>query len=526
NSTWASFFRRKYTINGEPRLRNGDSIIWKQMKGLLATVDANTTWSLGKGEMSFWFDNWTGEGRFSELLNLECMQQIKVKNAVVNNNNCNWQQLEHDIPTHWKQTLSHKFFLNEDDDAPLWGPSEKGDFTIKSAWNFWLREEELHDRMKWIWHHIISTKIQIFSWKAWKKIITVDELIQQRIPLVSRCCCCNIGITETLNHLLVQGEMAATVWAHFGNVCGVRQGENDSWGTRQGLWFQTVDTRTQMGIVRGVLPTFIIWEVWKARCAYRFEDKSISPSIIIRTINKDLLEIMFKLEIDENVDDFKDIVGGPIGFAIWHKKYCVNGFLFVINEYEATKQYQNSGVNTSSVKTFQTSSKDKNPLDERNNLGHVKASLAPEFVPREDWVKFVDYYNSEKFIVYVYVIRTYPCAKSKMNKENWVKLIAQCTFGKTSMPITRHKLVEERGVTDKEIGRVEVCIPAYTKKDKTIQCLDVIKFGKEVKYGIREVKERFGYTNQICWKHPGKVVSPTDNLHSQQAISSSQLEQE
>ncbi|KAF6135065.1 hypothetical protein GIB67_040376, partial [Kingdonia uniflora] len=34
--------------------------------------------------------------------------------------------------------------------------------------------------------------------------------------------------------------------------------------------------------------------------------------------------------------------------------------------------------------------------------------------------------------------------------------------------------VEERGVTDEEIDRVEMYIPAHTKKDKTIQCPDVI----------------------------------------------------
>ncbi|KAF6159961.1 hypothetical protein GIB67_033045 [Kingdonia uniflora] len=109
-----------------------------------------------------------------------------------------------------------------------------------------------------------------------------------------------------------------------------------------------------------------------------------------------------------------------------------------------------------------------------NNLGDVKASPAPEFVPREDWVKFDDYCNSDKFL-----------AKSKRNKENQAKLIAPCTLGRTSMPITRHKLAEERSVTDEEIGRVEVYIPAHTKKDKTIQCPDIIKFDKERKGGTR-----------------------------------------
>ncbi|KAF6150725.1 hypothetical protein GIB67_020808 [Kingdonia uniflora] len=114
-----------------------------------------------------------------------------------------------------------------------------------------------------------------------------------------------------------------------------------------------------------------------------------------------------------------------------------------------------------------------------NNLGDVKASPALEFVLREDWVKFVDCCNSEKFLVYVNVIRTYPSAKIKRNKENRAKLIASCTLGRTSMPINRHKLArhtyaEEKGITDEEMGRVEVHIPAHTKKYKTIQCPDVI----------------------------------------------------
>ncbi|KAF6153168.1 hypothetical protein GIB67_031122 [Kingdonia uniflora] len=125
-----------------------------------------------------------------------------------------------------------------------------------------------------------------------------------------------------------------------------------------------------------------------------------------------------------------------------------------------------------------------------NNPGDVKASPAPEFVPMEDWVKFVDYYNSEKFL-----------ANSKRNKENREKLIAPYTLGKTSMPITRHKLAEKRGVTDEEIGRVEVYIPAHTKKDKTIQCSDVIaelqntmrKDPKSIRMGPNDaIAQKFG----------------------------------
>ncbi|KAF6149655.1 hypothetical protein GIB67_017388 [Kingdonia uniflora] len=123
-----------------------------------------------------------------------------------------------------------------------------------------------------------------------------------------------------------------------------------------------------------------------------------------------------------------------------------------------------------------------------NNSGDVKASLAPEFVPREDWVKFVDYCNSEKFLAYVNVICIYPCA-------------------------------EERGVTDEEIGRVEVYIPTHIKKDKIIQCPDVIA---ELQHTMRKDPKsiRTGPNDVIV-----QVISPTDSLPSQQGTSSSQREQ-
>ncbi|KAF6166767.1 hypothetical protein GIB67_005643, partial [Kingdonia uniflora] len=139
------------------------------------------------------------------------------------------------------------------------------------------------------------------------------------------------------------------------------------------------------------------------------------------------------------------------------------------NNLQSTGDDSNT-ADTGNNSSSNPSSKKKRGLARGNNPGDVKASPVPKFVPREDWVKFADYCNSEKFMFYLTNFRL----KSKRNKENRAKLIALCTLGRTSMPITRHKLAEERGVTNEEIGRVKVYIPAHTKKDKTIQCPDVI----------------------------------------------------
>ncbi|KAF6168854.1 hypothetical protein GIB67_041738, partial [Kingdonia uniflora] len=73
-------------------------------------------------------------------------------------------------------------------------------------------------------------------------------------------------------------------------------------------------------------------------------------------------------------------------------------------------------------------------LEECYDISHVAWFDLKENIKdawkREDWVKFADYCNSEKFL-----------AKIKRKKENWAKLIASCSLGRTSMPITHHKLV-------------------------------------------------------------------------------------
>ncbi|KAF6163826.1 hypothetical protein GIB67_016166 [Kingdonia uniflora] len=98
-----------------------------------------------------------------------------------------------------------------------------------------------------------------------------------------------------------------------GDVClmclwlGVVPGVNDSWWIRQGLWLQAADTCTKMSIIKGTLPAYIVWEIWKARCIVRFEKGHLSALGIIKKINKPLQESMPKLKITRN-SNFSDLI--------------------------------------------------------------------------------------------------------------------------------------------------------------------------------------------------------------------------
>ncbi|KAF6173516.1 hypothetical protein GIB67_042646 [Kingdonia uniflora] len=112
-----------------------------------------------------------------------------------------------------------------------------------------------------------------------------------------------------------------------------------------------------------------------------------------------------------------------------------------------------------------------------NNPGDLKASPAPEFVPREDW------------------------AKSKRNKENREKLIAPCTFGRTSMPITRHKLAELQNTMWKDPKSIRI-----GPNDATAQ-----KFGEERKGGTRGMGA--GMSISLVEK-VGHIVNENEELRS------------
>ncbi|KAF6156257.1 hypothetical protein GIB67_023167, partial [Kingdonia uniflora] len=112
---------------------------------------------------------------------------------------------------------------------------------------------------------------------------------------------------------------------------------------------------------------------------------------------------------------------------------------------------------------LQSSGDDSNTVDTGNNSSSNASSKKKRGLTREKFLYM--------FMLYLFIL----ALKVKEQKKSGETNIAVHS-DRISMPITRHKLVEERGVTDEEIGRVEVYIPAHTKKDKTIQYPDLLMY--------------------------------------------------
>ncbi|KAF6141813.1 hypothetical protein GIB67_031880 [Kingdonia uniflora] len=60
-----------------------------------------------------------------------------------------------------------------------------------------------------------------------------------------------------------------------------------------------------MGVVRGILPSLICWEIWKARCKFRYDKTDIRHDLLIREITSCVQECLRNviLNVDINFSD-------------------------------------------------------------------------------------------------------------------------------------------------------------------------------------------------------------------------------
>lgn len=75
------------------------------MSELKLKVEDKIWWKIGKGEISFWFDNWSNLGPLYTMLDdVNVCQNIKV-NEVLRHGKWDWNSLEHQLPDNVKKTI-------------------------------------------------------------------------------------------------------------------------------------------------------------------------------------------------------------------------------------------------------------------------------------------------------------------------------------------------------------------------------------------------------------------------------------
>lgn len=88
NSLWKEFMEAKFFHNKHPSVaqwNSGQPQNWKYLCNIKEDVESNILWNIGDGDVSFWYDNWTGMGPLHQLVpDRTSCNEIKVKDIINN----------------------------------------------------------------------------------------------------------------------------------------------------------------------------------------------------------------------------------------------------------------------------------------------------------------------------------------------------------------------------------------------------------------------------------------------------------
>ncbi|XP_060182379.1 uncharacterized protein LOC132612052 [Lycium barbarum] len=281
------FMEAKYCPRAHPVSKKwapGQSHIWKRMVEIRRYCEHNINWKVGKGNLSFWWDNWTGNGPLAQLIHQGYKsKKIKVSDYIIDGE-WNTDKLLNLDPNSMIMDIKNIKIYNDGIDFPTWTPDHNGIFTCKSAWKSLRLTRANTITAANCRHPKLPFKVSFFMSRMLENKIPTDTALHGfNICGPSGCYCCNTHKIEKTNHLFRDSELANDIWNFFGASCGIISTARDIRVTVMNWWLQRSKNKVHAMLLK-CLPTIICWEIWKARCTYRYEGIKYTQRRIIDQI--------------------------------------------------------------------------------------------------------------------------------------------------------------------------------------------------------------------------------------------------
>ncbi|XP_015169571.1 uncharacterized protein [Solanum tuberosum] len=163
-------------------------------------MENHISWKIGRGEIDFWFDNWSSLGPLY-LLQPDIEGNILIKlNTVYNNSVWNWNSIQGDLSEDVKNKITSLGVSRDNnvDDTTIWRESNNGLFTFHSAWNIIRNKRSSNIATSKIWNCAIPFKMCFLTWRAiYNRLSTDDQVEKLGINIEPGCYCC-VNIPEQL----------------------------------------------------------------------------------------------------------------------------------------------------------------------------------------------------------------------------------------------------------------------------------------------------------------------------------------
>lgn len=256
------------------------SHVWKKMIECRDLIEHQILWHPKMGSSLFWFENWTGLGALFQIFlwhpktifvtppDFSCDESIhNIYDVVIDG------QRDEELASHILENIKPPV-LQEMHDKPYWMLEIRGEFSVKSAWEYLRRRKEPCNAYRIIWVKGLPFKISFFMWKVLKNKLPLDDFLKRlECLMASRCWCCANAREETMHHLFVTSYAAKKVWSYFLNNAGIGVEGITFHQAVTKCWSANVIPRSQP--IMQALPSIIVWELWKTRNIYKHGIQSL-----------------------------------------------------------------------------------------------------------------------------------------------------------------------------------------------------------------------------------------------------------
>lgn len=132
-------------------------------------------WKVGKGNLSFWWDNWSNKGALANILH----QRNKSKKVRVfeffSNSQWNLDKLHANLPANLIPHILSIKLSTDKKDQPVWTPDHTRVFSSKPAWSTLRKFKGSSLTLSKIWHKKLPFKVSFHMLKLLNGKLDTDD---------------------------------------------------------------------------------------------------------------------------------------------------------------------------------------------------------------------------------------------------------------------------------------------------------------------------------------------------------------
>ncbi|XP_071933913.1 uncharacterized protein [Coffea arabica] len=173
-------------------------------------------------------------------------------------------------------------------DRMIWTATSSGQFSLSSAYSEVREIKPSSLLFRQVWHASVLVKVSFFMLRLLLNCLPLDDVLAARgFHLLSKCSCCQQSTIESLQHLFVEGDLAAAVWRFFGLPCGLAMNVEHVRGWMGRWWLRQVKSERLRFVFR-LVPILSFWHLWKARNKAMFHGTVPNPVGVYHAIFREL----------------------------------------------------------------------------------------------------------------------------------------------------------------------------------------------------------------------------------------------